>query len=49
MPHFEKGGSYDKKTVESHVPARAFGATGYAHHPSADTMKDNWPNNMILD
>jgi len=50
MPHFENGGlSHEKKTVESHVPARAFGATGYAHHPSADTMKDNWPNNMILD
>ena len=43
MPHFENGGlSHEKKTVESH-------ATGYARQRSADTMKDNWPNNMILD
>ncbi len=51
MPHFENGGlSHEKRTVESHVPtANAFGAAHYARHPSADTMKDNWPNNMILD
>jgi hypothetical protein len=47
MPHFENGGlSHEKRTVESHVPTAE---TGYARHRSADTMKDNWPNNMILD
>jgi hypothetical protein len=51
MPHFENGClSYEKKTVASHVPtARAFGATGYACRPSANTVKDDWPANMILD
>jgi hypothetical protein len=50
MPHFEKGGSYDKKTVESHVPtAKAFGATHYARAPSANADRDGWPANMILD
>ena len=51
MPHFENGClSYEKKTVASHVPtARAFGATGYAGRPSANTVKDDWPANMILD
>ena len=49
--HFENGGpSHEKKMVASHVPtANAFGAAHYARHPSADTMKDSWPNNMILD
>ena len=51
MPHFENGClSYEKKTVASYVPtARAFGATGYAGRPSANTVKDDWPANMILD
>jgi len=51
MPHFEKGGfSYDKKTVESHVPtAKAFGTAHYARHPSANADRDGWPANMILD
>jgi len=51
MPHFENGGlSHEKRTVESHVPtAETTDATGYARHRSADTMKDSWPNNMILD
>jgi hypothetical protein len=49
-PDFEHGGlSYKKKTVESHVPtAKISGATGYARRPSANTAKDNWPNNMLL-
>jgi hypothetical protein len=51
MPHFENGClSYEKKTVASHVPtAKAFGATGYACRPSANTVKDDRPANMILD
>ncbi len=49
-PCFENGClSYKKKTVESHVPtAKPSGATGYAHRPSGNTVKDDWPNNMIL-
>jgi hypothetical protein len=49
-PDFENGGlSHKKKTVESHVPtAKISGATGYARRPSANTVKDDWPNNMIL-
>jgi hypothetical protein len=48
MPHFENGClSYEKKTVASHVPtAKAF---GYAGRPSANTVKEDWPANMILD
>jgi hypothetical protein len=51
MAHFENGGlSHEKRMVESHVPtAEPSDATGYARHRSADTMKDSWPNNMILD
>ena len=51
MRHVENGGlSHEKKTVASHVPtAKAFGATGYACRPSANTGKDDWPANMILD
>jgi hypothetical protein len=47
---FENGClSYKKKTVESHVPsAKISGATGYPRRPSANTVKDDWPNNMIL-
>src|SRR5258705_4178520 len=49
MPHFENGGlSHEKKTVESHVPARPFGATGCAHQPSAATGKSNSASNMLL-
>ena len=49
-PHFENDSlSYKKKTVESHVPtASTSGATGYARRPSANTIKDDWPNNMLL-
>ncbi len=49
-PCFENGClSHRKKTVESHVPtAKTSGATGYAHRPSGNTVKDDWPNNMIL-
>ena len=48
--HFENGGlSHKKKTVESHVPtAKISGTTGYARRPSANTVKDDWPNNMLL-
>jgi hypothetical protein len=47
-PCFENGClSYKKKAVEGHVPtAKTSGATGY--RPSANTIKDNWPNNMLL-
>jgi hypothetical protein len=49
-PRFENGFfSHEKKTVASHVPiARTSSATGYARHPSANTVKDDWPANMIL-
>ena len=46
-PNFENG-SLSQKTVESHVPtAKTFGMTGYAGRPSANTVKDDWPNNML--
>ena len=50
MPHFENGGPlYEKKTVESHVPAaRAFGATHDARPSSANADRDGWPADMIL-
>jgi hypothetical protein len=50
-PHFENGRlSHEKRTIASHVPtAETSDATGYARRPSADTMKDDWPSNMILD
>jgi hypothetical protein len=42
--YFENG-----KTVETHVPAsKTSGVTSYARRPSANTVKDNWPANMIL-
>jgi hypothetical protein len=49
-PHFENGRlSYEKKTVPSHVlTAKTPDATGYARRPSANTVKDDWPANMIL-
>ena len=49
-PHFEHGRvSHEKKTIASHVPAaKTSGATGYARRPSANTVKDDWPANMIL-
>jgi hypothetical protein len=35
-------------TVESHVPIpKTSGVTGYASRPSANTVKDDWPNNML--
>ena len=35
-------------TVESHVPIpKTSGVTGYARRPSANTVKDDWPNNML--
>jgi len=49
-PCFENGClSYKKKTVESHVPtAKTSGAAGFVRRPSANTIKDDWPNNMLL-
>lgn len=48
IPHFENGGgSYEKNTATSHVPAtETSGATGYARRPSAD--EDGWPADMLL-
>jgi hypothetical protein len=43
-PNF-KNGRLSQKTVESHVPTS--GVTGYARRPSANTVKDDWPNNML--
>ena len=50
MPHFENGRlSYEKKAVPSHVlTAKTPDATGHARRPSANTVKDDWPANMIL-
>ena len=40
----------EKEAVASHFSAaKTSDATGYARHTSANTVKDNWPNNMILD
>jgi hypothetical protein len=37
-----------KKTLESQVPtAKTSGVTGYARRPSANTVKDDWPANML--
>jgi hypothetical protein len=49
-PYFENGFlSHEKKAVESHVPtAKISGATNDAHRPSANTVKDDWPANMLL-
>ena len=50
-PHFENGRlTSEKETVASHVPtAKTSDATGYARRPPANTVKDDWPANMILD
>jgi hypothetical protein len=49
-PHFENGRlSFEKKTAVSHVPtAKTSDATGHARRPSTNTVKDDWPANMIL-
>jgi hypothetical protein len=48
-PYFENGFLSHEKTVESHVPtAKTSGATDYAPRPSANTVKDGWPANMLL-
>ena len=40
----------EKEAVASHFPtAKTSDATGYARRPSANTVKDDWPANMILD
>jgi hypothetical protein len=45
-PCFENGClSYKNKTVESQ---KTSGATGYPRRPSANTIRDDWPNNMLL-
>jgi hypothetical protein len=37
-----------KKTLESHDPtAKTSRVTGYARRPSANTVKDDWPANML--
>ena len=39
-----------EKSVASHFStAKTSDATGYARRPSANTVKDDWPANMILD
>jgi hypothetical protein len=46
-PNF-KNGRLSQKTVERHVPtAKTSGVTGYARRPSAKTVKDDWPNDML--
>jgi hypothetical protein len=40
----------EKESVASHFPtAKTSDATGYARRPSANTVRDAWPANMILD
>jgi hypothetical protein len=40
----------EKESVASHFPtAKTSDATGYARHSSANTVRDRWPANMILD
>jgi hypothetical protein len=39
--------SYEKNTATGHVPTtKTSGATGYARRPSANTVEDDWPNNV---
>jgi hypothetical protein len=39
-----------KESVASHFPtAKISDATDHARRPSANTVKDDWPANMILD
>jgi hypothetical protein len=39
----------EKEPVAKHFPtATTPDATGYAHHSSANPVKDNWPARMIL-
>ena len=47
--HLENGfPSHKKRTITSHVPtAKTSGATGYARRRSANTVKDNWPADML--
>jgi hypothetical protein len=41
-------GRLSHKRIESRVPtAKTSGATGYARRQSANTVKDDWPNNML--
>ena len=40
----------EKGSVASHFPAaKTSDATGYTRRPSANTVRDAWPANMILD
>ena len=40
----------EKEPVAGHFPAaKTSDANGYVGHSSANTVKDNWPANMILD
>jgi hypothetical protein len=44
----QRGIFVQKKTLESQVPtAKTSGVTGYARRPSANTVKDDWPANML--
>ena len=47
--HFENGFlSHKKRTITSPVPApKTSGATGYARRPSADAVRDDWPDDML--
>ena len=39
-----------KESVASHFPTtKTSDATGYVRRSPANTVKDHWPNNMILD
>ena len=47
-PHFENGClSCKKESVESPT-AKTSGSPASARRPPASTMKDDWPDNMIL-
>jgi len=47
-PHFENGCLWCKKETVDSPTAKTSGATAHARRPSASTMKDDWPDNMIL-
>jgi hypothetical protein len=47
-PHFENGCLWCKKKSVESPTAKTSGPPASARRPSASTMKDDWPHNMIL-
>ncbi|MHB8267922.1 MAG: hypothetical protein ACYDD8_05570 [Bradyrhizobium sp.] len=48
-PYFENGRSHEEKAVTGQVPATGIsGVTRYARPRSANSVKDDWPSDLIL-